>query len=552
MSTATASTRAYAWPLNSSPSLPGRRAAHSLLLRLLPRSIVARTTVSILLLATAVGAIVASAGAWMIHGNEEARLRSQLDDLLATVESTVSIACYVRDSALAHEIGAGLMRNRVLSSVLILTDDGVLYRQDRPGTDPDAAQTLAISRKVHSPFNPAEPVGEIWLYAAESDIEAQAWVYTRFVMLVLACEVLLVALAAAWAVFNFVTRPIRSISDELHRLEVRTGLRLQVPSGNQQDEIGRLVVDVNALIAELSNLLDTERRLRLEREASERRLALIFEKVDAGLFEIDGQGLLQSWNPAFVRTLGEPPEPASLPAMMGAQAPRLLELIAGSLARAAPVEADFELQADDAGVCRWVELSLTPVDTRWLQGVINDISARKLAEQAAQRLALSDALTGLLNRRGLDLGLKAAFERRRSEPGLVIALLQIDLDWFKQVNDRYGHDAGDLVLRRVAAVLEGAVRRSDLVARPGGDEFTVALLDIGDLAAATAIAAALVESLSRPIALSGGAEARIGVSIGIALAGDDETPAAALRRADGAMYAAKHDGRNTLRVAPAG
>src|SRR3546814_17113539 len=89
-------------------------------------------------------------------------------------------------------------------------------------------------------------------------------------------------------------------------------MRLRVPRRNKQDELGRLVSDVNALISKLTSLIDTERKLRLERETSERRLSLILEKVDAGLFEVERNGLLHSWNPAFVRTLGSPPEPPEL------------------------------------------------------------------------------------------------------------------------------------------------------------------------------------------------------------------------------------------------
>ena len=519
--------------------------------RLLPSSIVARTTVSIVLLATLVGALVASTGAWMIHASEESRQQAQLDELLSTVESTVSIACYVKDEALAREIGTGLMSNRVLSGVQIHSEDGALYQQARSGSGSlSSAGMLVISRQVRSPFDRAQVVGEIRLYAAESDIQRQAWTYTRFVVLVLTLEVGLVSLAVAWVVFSLVTRPIKGISDELHRLEVRTGVHLQVPAGNRQDEIGRLVGDVNALIAELSNLLDTERHLHRERETSERRLTLIFEKVDAGLFEIDDQGLLQSWNPAFVRTLGTPPQPPALRAMMAGQAQRLDELIASSLASAAPVESDFELEAGKDGAAQWVELSLTPMDEHLLQGVINDITERKRAEQAAQKLAVSDALTGLLNRRGLDLGLKAAFERRRREPGLHIAVMQIDLDWFKQVNDRYGHDAGDSVLRHVASVLAGAVRHEDLVSRAGGDEFTVALTGSGGIVEAEKVGTKLLQSLSQRIDIGAGGQAQIGASIGIALVADDEESASlALRRADEAMYVAKHGGRNRLHVA---
>ncbi|MBL6750812.1 MAG: diguanylate cyclase [Nevskia sp.] len=523
-----------------------------LALALLPGSIVARTTLSIILLATIVGAAVAGGGAWLIHRSEQGRMESSLDELLATVENTVSIACFVKDEALAREIDNGLMKNRIVSGVRIVGETGALDDQSRPGTaQRSSVRTLAISRKVHSPFKKSEIVGEIWLYADQADIEAQAWVYTRFVILVLAFEVALVALGVAWVVFTLVTRPIKGISDELHRLEVRTGVRLHVPEGNRQDEIGRLVSDVNHLIAELTTLLDTEHRLHLEREASERKLALIIEKVDAGIFQVDRNGLLHSWNPAFVSTLGKPPDPPSLRALMGGQAARLDNLISSGLTSGATCEADFELQPQQhEGPVKWVQLSLTPVTDRMLQGVLNDITERKHAEQAAQQLAERDALTGLLNRRGLDLGLAAAFERFRQEPEQGLAVMQIDLDYFKQVNDTYGHDAGDMVLRHAAAVLEGAVRHTDLVARPGGDEFTLVVAGVSNVEKLQAIAQHIIDTLNRPIEIGGGAHAHVGASIGIALAdAADDAPAAMLHRADERMYAAKQAGRNRACVA---
>ncbi len=539
----------------NSPTAKRPPTALALLIRRmpLPRSIVARSTLLIILLATWVGTVGAAGGAWMIQRSEQNRQRAQLEQLLATVESTVSIACYVKDQALAHEIGNGLMNNSILKGVRITTENGLLDAQYRDGEAMRSdAQAISITRRVHSPFKPSETVGEISLYTGNAEITAQAWVYTRFVVWVLALEVSVVALAVALVVFNLITRPIKAISDELHQLEVRTGVHLRVPRGNRQDEIGRLVSDVNALIARLTNLLDTEHRLHMERQASERRLALIFDKVDAGIFEVDRDGLLHSWNPAFVHTLGQPPQPPCLRTMLKGRERQLDELIARCLASGVPSEADFELQAGPAGASKWLELSLTPVSERMLQGFVNDITERKRSVQDAQRLAERDALTGLFNRRGLTLGLENALLRQQREPGQGIAVMQIDLDFFKQVNDSCGHEAGDTVLRHVAQVLNGAVRHTDLVARPGGDEFTVVLIGVDSVGRAEAIARQIIEALNQPIDIGGGAKARIGASIGVAFIGSgEESPRGALRRADEAMYAAKRSGRNTVRFEPA-
>lgn len=519
---------------------------------LFPGSIVARTTVAIIALAMLVGLVFGSAASVLIQRGEKERLQARLGELLSTVESTARIACFVQDAALAREIGTGLMSNRAIDRVRIVTGSNTLYEERRAGGTAQASNsTIAISRKVSSPFDESEVVGEIWLYASAAEIQAQAWTYTRVILLVLVLEVTLVAVAVAWVVFNLITRPIKSISDELHRMETRTGLHLHVPQGNQQDEIGRLVGDVNALIAALTGLVETERTLRVEREQSERRLSMIFEKVDAGIFEVDAAGMLRSWNPAFVRTLGPPPQPPSLHALLPLQEAQLNGLIRDSLASGELRETDLQLTDAAAGPDKWFEISLTPVDQNMLQGVINDITERKRAEMDAQHLATCDTLTGLLNRRGFDQALAVAFGRRQLHPELQIALMLIDLDFFKQVNDTHGHEAGDTVLRTVAAVLEQAVRRTDHVGRLGGDEFAIVLVGIDETAKAEQIAASVIAELCKPIPIGEDRSARIGASIGLAFAGDGgESAAALLRRADEAMYAAKQAGRGQVRLAP--
>lgn len=516
---------------------------HNSIGAVLPKSIVARTTLSIILLAMTLGLVFAGTAAWMLQQNEKERLDAQLDALLSTVEQTVRIACFVKDDALAREIVTGLLSNQIVAGVRIVADGQTLHEQARPDLPKaDAGRMLSIAHAIHSPFDEREQVGEIVLYASETTLHDLAQSYIRYVLFVLGLEVALMALAVAWVVYNLITRPIKGISDELHRMELRTGMRLRVPRRNEKDELGRLVGDVNALIAKLTALIDTERTLRLEREASERRLALIFEKVDAGIFEVERNGLLHTWNPAFVRTLGQPPEPPELQAMVPDHEDLLRTLIDDSLSSGKPREADLELRTRD-GHTQWAEISLTPVDSTMLQGVINDITERKRAEFAAQQLASRDTLTGLLNRRGIDAGLAALFERRKHEPTLAIALMLIDLDYFKKVNDTHGHAAGDIVLKHVAEILERAVRRSDLVARPGGDEFTVALVGIDNRDKIAQIAQTIVDEVGVPIDI-GGTQVRVGASIGIAIAEPQEDAAApVVQRADEAMYAAKQAGR---------
>jgi two-component system cell cycle response regulator len=154
-----------------------------------------------------------------------------------------------------------------------------------------------------------------------------------------------------------------------------------------------------------------------------------------------------------------------------------------------------------------------------------------------------DSMTGLLNRRGLDNALATVLSSAIAE-SRQLALLLVDLDRFKAVNDTYGHEAGDLVLREVAKVLNQNVRRTDIVGRTGGDEFVVLLPGIEGPYKAEEIAQSIIAGVSKPIPLGDGNFAHIGASIGISLTGLAREPAAALlRRADVAMYAAKQSGR---------
>lgn len=173
------------------------------------------------------------------------------------------------------------------------------------------------------------------------------------------------------------------------------------------------------------------------------------------------------------------------------------------------------------------------------------------AEQTIMKLSLHDTLTGLTNRRFLrenEKHLLAAAKRS----GKQLAVLAVDLDDFKAVNDRFGHAAGDEVLAVSAARMKQLLRESDVIARFGGDEFVIVLGQVDNAAAAREVAGRLVESLCRPIPLAGGETARIGASVGIAMCrAGSETLNDLLSKADAALYAAKRDGKNTYREADA-
>ncbi|MGC9457664.1 MAG: EAL domain-containing protein, partial [Halothiobacillaceae bacterium] len=176
-------------------------------------------------------------------------------------------------------------------------------------------------------------------------------------------------------------------------------------------------------------------------------------------------------------------------------------------------------------------------------GVSSDISHIKAHEDELARIANHDALTGLPNRRLLQDRIQQAIARARRD-GRMLAVCFMDLDGFKPINDRYGHEVGDQLLVQVSRRLAETLRASDTLARLGGDEFVLLIGDLHDTDEAAPIARRLLELIATPISLAVG-EVRVSGSVGLALYPDDgEDADILLRHADHAMYQAKSEGKN--------
>ena len=211
----------------------------------------------------------------------------------------------------------------------------------------------------------------------------------------------------------------------------------------------------------------------------------------------------------------------------------------------------WQRRKDGEQFLSWLEISeirdAAGVRTHWV-AVISDITDRKRAEQELRYLANYDTLTGLPNRTLLSERLAHALIRAR-RLGTKVAVLFLDLDRFKHVNDSMGHAAGDRLLKAAAARIVTSVRESDTVARLGGDEFTILLEDLPDSTEAERVAQKMLATFGSPLEIDGRQEVVITPSIGISLYPEHgQLPTDLLKHADTAMYHAKERGRNTYQV----
>ena len=198
----------------------------------------------------------------------------------------------------------------------------------------------------------------------------------------------------------------------------------------------------------------------------------------------------------------------------------------------------------------WASVPVHAADgsVRYLLATGLDVTEQRRQQFHLEALAHRDSLTGLYNRAFFESRLQDDMSRAKAE-NIGLALIYIDLDGFKPVNDRCGHAAGDTVLQEVAQRLRECLRQNDVVCRIGGDEFAVILSGVSFSSDTDNIARQMLEALSRPYAINE-ASHLLGASIGIAFMEREDTPQELVRKADTAMYSAKQGGKGRYAYLP--
>lgn len=509
-----------------------------------------------LLLRSALTVIVASLLAGIVAVAYTAQATSQrahrasevrLNELLDTVESTLAVACFAKDQTLAGELAQGLLNNSDVLSVKITSDQEVLADKGR-GRAGEVLPAMQLDRPIYSPFDRRKQVGHIQLTPDPMVIDAGIREEVWFAAIQLSWQLGMVIFAVMVSMLLFVVRPIKAMSDRLHGMDPAAGERLATPKGHAHTEIGQLVVDINALSERLVSALATEHQLRIQGEIDEKKYHTIFDNAESGLFLIDRHGALSSWNPAFARLfdLSQQPADSDLSLLNIHQLPwqnpdQVTELVQSARQQNAAATKDLQILMPDSARS-WINMVLRSVDDNLLQGVVHDVSHLKESEASARQLAITDTLTGVANRLGLEARLHAHVQDYAASGTGGFALLLINLDEFRRINEGMGLPVGDSILQTTTKRLSACIKSDDTLARLAADNFSIILNHITQGEVVDQIVSRIMQAI-RQTCFVDGSPINLHASIGITLFPHDgfDVPQL-LRQTELAMDSAKSAG----------
>ncbi|MBS1191862.1 MAG: diguanylate cyclase domain protein [Rhodocyclaceae bacterium] len=502
--------------------------------------------------------------------NEELHTRiSLVGQLIASEELAVSVVS--RQSLMEDLLGAPYLRGLVVGGsgrVIVATRPADLGRPvaDLAGIDPawfsdtaaeeyfiEGPDTLTRVAHIHggsggSPlFSTAITVSTARLDALKGSIALWGFLGSLLFILLSSAAIVLVSQ-------RLITRRVALSLAVLKKVE-NGALEARIPAGSR-DELGLLQQGINSMTAKLGALLQEHRRNAADMKKQKELLGSVIEHAPVRVFWKDRECRYLGCNTLFAQDAGYA-DPAELVGLTDFdvswrdQAEQYRADDRDVMASGLPKLEFEEPQTSAGGHSIWLQTSKVPLRDENDQvigvlGIYSDITERKAADTQLEFLAHHDTLTGLQNRFSLQGRLDQALATvRRQQGGL--AVIFMDLDRFKTINDTLGHGVGDELLLQVAARLKESVRDSDIVARQGGDEFVVVLTDVDGTATTVRVAEKILARLRQPYYIKG-RELHSTPSIGIALyPADGEDAETLMKNADTAMYQAKAQGRNTIK-----
>ncbi len=516
-----------------------------------------RIAIAIGIVAIVIG-LIASVFSYFLAYNKEYKYANRvIDELVVAIGQTASISAYLDNHELASEVVQGMTASELVVAARLISKTNLNITagdQDRL----DSTQVRVYSLKA--PFDNTQSVGTLSIAANTQAIELSARETALVNSISLASQSIVIGIFVFFLANRLLTNPITSIAQQLGQIQPGTDKRLQCPISHEEDEIGKLTQDVNYLLQTTEDNLKSERKLRETTEKLERKFRLLFEKASAGIVLIDHTNCLSTWNSAFESLINPVLESHSNISLSsdvteffenGQEFREFLnELRKGDLRQTVSYELRLRLSSREQE--KWAHCMFSTIsdeiDEIYIEGLIYDITDRVQREKGTQYEADHDALTGLLNRRAGEKILHASLAKTLSQDR-VIALLMLDLDKFKPINDTYGHDAGDEVLITVSNRINHVLRENDVVIRWGGDEFVIGLIVKEDSNPVEVIARKILSSIIVPIELDDGKVCEVGASIGISLCPYHASNLESLiEYADQAMYSAKYEGHNSYKL----
>lgn len=480
----------------------------------------------------------------LTYNAEISNANSSIEELLQIVSPTASIAAFVSDEELAKEVINGLMRSKNVKAAAF-TSDNIKYEINVKYLQQKNVQIFAI----YHPFLTDEKIAEIMVMPDFSYIERQAARISTGNTYALYLLAVIVTLVSIIICYFLVTQPLKRVSNLLHILEPGTKDRIITPRYHEGTEIGVLVSDTNAILNNVEQKIKQERKLRAEIEALERRFRMLFENAKSSIVLLDTEGKLVLFNEAFVSLIEstglyinkQNTEFGELLMELFLEPELVLTSVRDAFTHGEIAMGEYQLRSFNQAANMWVQLFATQIDTddgeRYYQVMLNDISKRKLELEVLAKQADFDVLTKVLNRNGGEKAIQTKVQQK-----VEFALVLIDLNGFKQVNDTHGHDAGDEVLMSVANRLTDTIRHDDVVIRWGGDEFVLLLKTENGREDMVRNAMDKVRNLiKKPIELAdSGLSVTIGMSAGVAFyPGTASSIDTLMKHADRAMYKAK-------------
>ena len=476
--------------------------------------------------------------------------QKQLEQLILTVEDSASVACYLDNKELASEIVRGLEKNDIVRGVSIKSQTGMSVESGIV----DEQNHYNRSIDLFSPFLKDETVGRILVSVNQALINENAEKTALFHTITLALHSLLIVMIVIVIVTIQMTSPLKKIASALSVIVPGSKDRIKPSKTHARDEVGSLVNDINHLLTSVESTLDQEKCLRLEIESLGKQFRLIFENASGGIALVDGSGKLKLHNPSFKKVIGGQwsklliDTDALLFQDIFEDSEGVLYALSNLASITTPIELDLKLKANYEKQSRWLHILLSSVQDEsgelLAECILYDVSARTRREQQIMLEAERDPLTKLYNRRAGERRVDELLSHCDAE-NTQLALMLIDLDKFKPINDIHGHDAGDKVLVEVAHRLTSVLRQSDVIIRWGGDEFVVVVVQGHNGLNAELVAQNILSEFEPSIDLGDGITDSVGASVGISIypdnAGDQES---LLLCADKSMYAVKQKGRN--------